>query len=162
MKNPVFLSPPIFPPTVPSKPSLSTNRDDHLIPLLSQDHLTFKAQLTSLYMHPTDYTFRLYDKNQDFLTSIASKIMSPYQYWLDNGVKIFPLQFNFLRPSKYDLKIDESDPSFFQFLRKFLIIKHVLNFYNTQLHFRQLQIHFTIYNAKFIHKRPRSHNRIPS
>ena len=89
MKDHVFLSSPIFPPQLPSKPSLSTNRDDHLIPLLSKDNFTFKAQLTSLYMHPTDYTFRLDDKNEDFFTSIASKIMSPYQYWLDNGVKIF-------------------------------------------------------------------------
>ena len=51
-------------------------------------------------------------KNQDFFTSIASKIMGPYQYWLDNGVKIFSLQFNFLRPSIYYLKTDESDSSF--------------------------------------------------
>ena len=61
MKGPVFLSSPIFPPEIPSHPSLSTTRDDHLIPLLSQDHFTFKAQTTSLYMHPTDYTLRLYD-----------------------------------------------------------------------------------------------------
>ena len=80
MKGPVFLSSPIFPPTLPSKPSLSTNRDDHLKPLLSQDNFTFKAQLTSLYKHPTDYTFRLYDKNLFFFTTIASKIMSPHQY----------------------------------------------------------------------------------
>ena len=112
MKDPVFLSSPIYPPSIPSKSSLSTNRDDHLIPLLSHDNFIFKAQLTSLYMHPTDYSFRLYDKNQDFFTSIASKIMASYQYWLDNGVKIFSLQFNFLRPSIYDLKTDESDPSF--------------------------------------------------
>ena len=63
MKDPVFLSSPIYPPLIPSKPSLSTNRDDHLIPLLSHDDFIFKAQLTSLYMHPTDYSFRLYDKN---------------------------------------------------------------------------------------------------
>ena len=63
-------------------------------------------------MHPTDYTFRLYDKHQDFFTSIASQIMSHYQYWIDNGVKIFSLQFNFLSPSIYDLKTDENDPSF--------------------------------------------------
>ena len=37
--------------------------------------------------------------------------MAPYQHWLDNGV-FFSLQFNFLRPSIYDLKTDESDPSF--------------------------------------------------
>ena len=38
--------------------------------------------------------------------------MSPYQYWLDNGVKIFSLRFNFLRPSIYDLKTDKSYPPF--------------------------------------------------
>ena len=38
--------------------------------------------------------------------------MGPYQYLLNNGVKIFSLQFNFLRPSIYYLKTDESDPSF--------------------------------------------------
>ena len=69
-------------------------------------------------MHPTDCSFRLYDKNQGFFTSIASKIMSPYQYWLDNGVQIFSLQFNFFCPSIYDLKTDESDPSFLSVSQK--------------------------------------------
>ena len=63
MKDPTFLSSPIYPPILPSKPSLSTNRDHHLIPILSHNKFTFKAQLTSLYTHPTDYTFRLYDQN---------------------------------------------------------------------------------------------------
>ena len=62
-------------------------------------------------MHPTDYTFNLYDNNQDFFSSIASKILAPYQYWLENGIKIFSLQFNFLRTSKYDPKTDENDTS---------------------------------------------------
>ena len=62
MKDPVFHSSPIFSPEIPSQPSLSTTRDDHSIPILFQDKFTFKAQLTSLYMHPTDYIFRLYDK----------------------------------------------------------------------------------------------------
>ena len=75
MKDPVFLSSPIYPPFKPSKPSLCTNRDDHFIPLLSHDDFIFKAQLTSLYMHPTDYSFRIYDKNQYFFTSIASQII---------------------------------------------------------------------------------------
>ena len=118
MKDPIFLSSPIYPPSIPLKISLCTNRDDHLISIFSTDDFVFKAQLTSLYMHPTDYSFRLYDKNQDFFTSIASKIMGPYQYWLDNGVKIFSLQFNFLRPSIYDLKTDESDPSFLSLAQK--------------------------------------------
>ena len=118
MKDPIFLSSLICPPSIPSKISLCTNRDDHLIPILSTDDFVFKAQLTSLYMHPTDYSFRLYDKNQDFFTSIASKIMGPYQLWLNNGVKIFSLQFNFLRTSIYDLKTDESDPSFLSIAQK--------------------------------------------
>ena len=103
MKDPIFLSLLIYPPIIQSKLSLSTNRDDPLIPLFSHDRFTFKAQLTFLYMHPTDYTFHLYDNNQDFFTSIASKIMSSYQYWLGNGVKLFFLHFNFLRRSIYDL-----------------------------------------------------------
>ena len=118
MKDPVFLSSPIFPPIISFQPSLSTNRDDHLIPLLSQDNFSFKAQLTSRYMHPTNYTFRLYDKSQDFFLSIASKIMAPYQYWLDNGIKSFSRQFNFLRPSIYDLKTDEFDASLLTLSRK--------------------------------------------
>ena len=90
MKDPIFLSSPIYSPSIPSKISLCTNRDDHLISILSTDDFVFKAQLTSLYMHPTDYSFRLYDKNQDFFTSIASKIMGP----------------------------DESDPSFLSIAQK--------------------------------------------
>ena len=82
-------------------------------------------------MHPTDYTFKLYDKNQDFFTSIASKIMALYQYWLDNGVKIFSLQFNFLRPSIYDLKADENDPSFLSNAQKALITSPILAFFAT-------------------------------
>ena len=112
MEDPLFLSSPVFPQKIPSKPSLSTKRDEPLTPLLSQDNFIFKAQLTPLYMFPTDYIFRLYDKNQEFCTSIDSKIMSPYQYWLDNGVKIVSLQFNFLRPSIYDVKTDECGASF--------------------------------------------------
>ena len=118
MKDPIFLSSPIYRPSIPSKISLCTNRDDHLIPFLSTGDFVFKAQLTFLYMHPTDYSFRLYDRNQDFFTSIAPEIMGPYQYWIDNGVKIFSLQFNFLRPFIYDLKTDESDPSFLSISQK--------------------------------------------
>ena len=77
MEDPVFLSSPIYLLFISTNTSLSTNRDDHLVSLLSLDDFTFKAQLTSLYMHPTDYSFRVYDKNQYFFTSIASKIMGP-------------------------------------------------------------------------------------
>ena len=43
MKDPIFLSSPIYLPSKPSKVSLCTNRDDHLIPLLSTDNFVFKA-----------------------------------------------------------------------------------------------------------------------
>ena len=66
MKDPVFLSSPIYPPFISAKSSLSTNRDDHLISRLAHDDFIFKAQLSSLYMHPTDYSFRLYDKIKTF------------------------------------------------------------------------------------------------
>ena len=118
MEDPAFLLSPIYPPILPTKPQLSTTRDDYLVPILSTNRFSFKSQLTSLYMHPTDYTFKLYDKNQGFFTSIASKIMAPYQYWLENGIKIFSLQFNFLRPSIYDLETDENDPSFLSTAQK--------------------------------------------
>ena len=81
MKDPAFLSSPVYPPKTPTKPQLSTNRDEYLTPILSTNQFSFKSQSTSLYLHPTDYTFKLYDKNQDFFTSIASEIMAPYQYW---------------------------------------------------------------------------------
>ena len=118
MEDLVFLSSPIYPPFIPSKPLLSTNRDDHLIPLLSHDNFVFKAQLTSLYMHPTDYSFRLFDKSQDFFYIYSFKNHGPHRYWLDNGVKIFSLQINFLRPSLYDPKTDESDLSFLYISQK--------------------------------------------
>ena len=55
MEDPAFLSLPIHPPVLTFKPhSLSTNREEHLIPLLSHDYCTFKQPLISLYMHPTD------------------------------------------------------------------------------------------------------------
>ena len=41
MNDPVFLSSPIYPPFISSKPSLSTTRDDHLIPHLSHDDFIF-------------------------------------------------------------------------------------------------------------------------
>ena len=132
MKDPVFLSSLIYPPSIPSKISLCTNRDDHWIPPLSHGNFVFKSQLNFLYMHPTDYSFRLFDKNQDFFTSIASELMGPYQYWLDNGVKIFSLQFNFLCPSIYDLKQMNQIHLSFLFHKK--LLKRTLNFYNTRNH----------------------------
>ena len=73
MKDPVFLSSPIYPPSIPSKTSLCTNRDDHLIPLLSHGDSVFKAQLTSLYMHPTDYSVAYMTKIKTFSHQLPPK-----------------------------------------------------------------------------------------
>ena len=61
--------------------------------------------------------------------------MGPYQYWLDNGVKVFSLQFNFLRPSIYDLKTDESDPSFLSISQKAAYHQTYTKFKRTRIHF---------------------------
>ena len=39
MKDPAFLSSPIYPPIIPTKPQLSTTRDDYLVPILSNHRL---------------------------------------------------------------------------------------------------------------------------
>ena len=36
-------------------------------------------------------------------------MITPYDWWLNNKVKIFSLQYNFLRPSPYDLRTEEND-----------------------------------------------------
>ena len=49
---------------------------------------------------------------------LPRKKTTPDHFWLDKNVKIFSLQFNFLRPSIYDLKTDEDDPSFLSYSQK--------------------------------------------
>ena len=73
MKENISLFSPIYPPILPSKPSLAPNRDDHLMPFLYHDRFTFRVQRTSLFMHPADYNFRLYDKNQVFLHPLLQR-----------------------------------------------------------------------------------------
>ena len=69
----VFLISPIQPRMLPTKPAFSSQRVEHSIPVLSNFRLTDKAQSTSLYRHPTDYTFKPNDKTPDFFASFASK-----------------------------------------------------------------------------------------
>ena len=63
MKDHIFFTSPVYTPVISPKDSISTQRDDYLIPILSTETFTFKAQLTSLYMHPTDYNSKIYGKN---------------------------------------------------------------------------------------------------
>ena len=98
----------------PFKKPLKQNedRDCDLIPILSSKQFQFQSHLTSLYMIPTKYKFIIREFKNDCHTSIASKLITPYDWWLSNKVKIFSLQYNFLRPSPYDLRTEENDANF--------------------------------------------------
>ena len=60
-------------------------------------------------MIPTKYKFIIREFKNHYHTSIASKLITPYDWWLNNKVKIFSLQYNFLRPSPDDLRTKEND-----------------------------------------------------
>ena len=66
-------------------------------------------------MIPTKYKFIIREFKNDYHTSIASKLITPYDWLLNNKVKIFSLQYNFLRPSPYDLRTEENDAKFLQY-----------------------------------------------
>ena len=63
-------------------------------------------------MISTKYKFIIREFKNDYHTSIASKLITPYVWWLNNKVKIFSLHYNFLRPSPYDLRTEENDANF--------------------------------------------------
>ena len=63
-------------------------------------------------MIPTKYEFIIREFKNDYHTSIASKLTTPYDWWLSNKVKYFSLQYNFLRPSPYDLRTEKNDANF--------------------------------------------------
>ena len=75
------------------KPSKQNeDRDCDLIPILSSRQFTFQSHLTSLYMITTKSKFIIREFKNDYHTSIASKLITPYDWWLNNKVKIFSLQ----------------------------------------------------------------------
>ena len=72
------------------------DRDSECTPKLSSKQFPFQSHLTSLYMIPTKYKFIIREFKNDYHTSIASKLITQYDWWLNNKVKIFSLQYNFL------------------------------------------------------------------
>ena len=68
------------------------DRDCNLIPILSSRQFTFQSHLTFLYMIPTKYKFIIREFKNDYYFSIASKLITPYDWWLNNKLKIFSLQ----------------------------------------------------------------------
>ena len=83
-----------------------------LTPILSSKQFTFHSRLTSLYMIPTKYKFIIREFKGDYHTSIASKLITPYDWCLSNKMNIFSFKNNFLRPSPYDLRTEENDANF--------------------------------------------------
>ena len=63
-------------------------------------------------MIPTKYKLIIREFKNEYHTSTASKLITPYDWWLNNQGKIFSLQYNFLRPSPYDLRTEENDANF--------------------------------------------------
>ena len=88
------------------------DRDSELTPILSSKQFPFQSHLTSLYMIPTKYKFIIREFKNDYHTSIASKLITPNDWWLSNKVKTFSLQYNFLRLSPYELRTEENDANF--------------------------------------------------
>ena len=94
-------------------------------------------------MIPTKYKFIIREFKNDYHTSIASKLITPYDWWLNNKMKIFSLQNIVLRPSPYDLRTEENDANFLPYqikkahhvtYHKFLKYKEPENylFFNTK------------------------------
>ena len=63
-------------------------------------------------MIPTKYKCIIREFKNDYHTSIVSKLITPYDWWLNNKKKIFSLQYNFLGPSPCDLRTEENDTNF--------------------------------------------------
>ena len=60
-KDPHFMESGLCPPYIKSLNISDSNRDNHLIDILSTGTFNFKPNLTSLYMIPTDYKFHVED-----------------------------------------------------------------------------------------------------
>ena len=88
------------------------DRDCDLSTILSTRQFTFQSHLTSLYLIPTKYKFIIREFQNYYHTSIVSKLITPYDWWLNYKVKIFSFQYDVLRPSPYDLRTEENDANF--------------------------------------------------
>ena len=127
------------------KPSKQDEYQDFdLIPILSTRQLTFHAHLTFLYMIPTKYKFIIREFKNDSHNSIASKLITPYDWWLNNKVKRFSLQYNFLRPSPYNLRTEQNDANFLPYQKK--KAHHVT--YQKFLKYKEPK-HYLFFNSKY-------------
>ena len=56
------------------------DRDCELPPILSSKQFTFQSHLTLLYMIPTKYKFIIGEFKNEYHTSVASKLITPYDW----------------------------------------------------------------------------------
>ena len=86
LKDPTFLTSPVNPPQISPEDSISTQRDDYLIPILSND--TSLPNLNSHHcIYPTVYTFKIHDISQGLTKIIKFSHFSlissdpPFMIW---------------------------------------------------------------------------------
>ena len=120
------------------------DQDCDLIPILSSTPFTFQSHLTSLYMIPTKYKFIIREFKNDYHTSIASNLITPYYWWLNKKVKNFSLQYNFLRPYPNGLRTEENDANFLPYQIK--IAHHVT--YQKFLQYKEPE-DYLFFNSKY-------------
>ena len=97
-------------------------------------------------MIPIKYKFIIREFINDYHTSLASKLITPYDWWLNNKVKFFSLQYNFLRPSPYDLRTEENDANSLPYQVK----KAHHNTYQNFLKYKEPE-NYLFSHSKYIH-----------
>ena len=90
-------------------------------------------------MHPTDYSFRLYDENTFLHLSLQNS-------WVHTNIGLTMASKFSLYNSIFFAHLYISEATHHQTYTKFL--QHTKP---KKLHFRQLQIHITVYNDKYVH-----------
>ena len=92
-------------------PFKNTSKLNILPPDYIELHPQFKSNLIALYLTPTPYKFRLpTNRADDHYVSYASRQLSQMTFWQSKRIRFFTLQFNFLKPTSFDLSTDISDP----------------------------------------------------
>ena len=95
-------------------------------------------------MIPTKYKFIIREVKNDYHTSIASKVFTPNDWWLNNRMNISSFQYNFLKPSPYDLRTEEDDANFLPYQIK----KAHLITYQKFLQYKEPQ-NYLFFNSKY-------------
>ena len=134
-----FMEPGACPPFIKSVKQ-DEDRDCEIVPILSSKQFIFQSQLTSLYMIPTKYKFIIREFKNDYHTSIASKLITPYDWWSFPSAQLRSLILKkHLTTLNAQLKSDQkADPH----LTRLILLNMFQIFQITRINFDQyLQIH---------------------